>query len=411
MKYLLLSRITKPLLPLILLAISVVEISQLSKVSPVWLILLTEALPVATIVIALLLSIHFNHSRYSFLLLFIAIAGLSQTQFKGLLPTTENLLFVCLFLNSFIFSFLKDRSLMSIHGAFRCGFLLIQAFAIWNYSPKVPAWFLDWLNSDLWSLPTSLLIYRQLPDGIVVFTLILSLILMVLSIARNSSIYATFFGCQLGLFGISSGYPDNALVPFLVTSCSLMVILAILIDSHDMAYRDELTRLPSRRALNQTLLSLGRRYTIAMLDIDHFKKFNDKHGHNIGDEVLKMVASKIAHISGGGKPYRYGGEEFTIVFPRKSKQQVVVHLESLRGVIEAYKMVIRENNRKFDKTADKQNRVHRSKNDPKYKSLSVTISIGFAERSAIYKDPEEVIKAADQALYRAKDRGRNCVSA
>ena len=300
---------------------------------------------------------------------------------------------------------------MSIHGLFRCGSLLIQAFAIWNYAPKVPVWFLDWLNSEFLSLPTSLLIYRQLPDGIVVFTLILSLILMVLSIARNSSIHATFFGCQLGLLGISSGYPDSALVPFLVTSCNLMVILAILINSHDMAYRDELTRLPSRRALNQALLSLGRRYTIAMLDIDSFKKFNDKHGHDIGDEVLKMVASKIAHTSGGGKPYRYGGEEFIIVFPRKSKQQVVVHLESLRGVIEAYKMVIRQNDRKIDKTANKQNRVYRGKNDPKHEYLSVTISIGIAERSDICKNPEEVIKAADQALYRAKDQGRNCVSA
>ena len=300
---------------------------------------------------------------------------------------------------------------MSIHGLFRCGSLLIQAFAIWNYAPKVPAWFLDWLNSEFLSLPTSLLIYRQLPDGIVVLTLILSLILMVLSIARNSSIYATFFGCQLGLLGISSGYPDSAFVPFLVTSCGLMVILAILIDSHDMAYRDELTRLPSRRALNQALLSLGRRYAIAMLDIDHFKKFNDKHGHDIGDEVLKMVASKIAHASGGGKPYRYGGEEFIIVFPRKSKQQVVVHLESLRGVIEAYKMVIRQNDRKVDKTANKRDRVHRGKNDPNYETLSVTISIGIAERSAIYKNPEDVIRAADQALYRAKDQGRNCISA
>jgi len=246
LKYLFLSRIAKLLLPLILLATSVVAVFQLSEVSAVWQTLLTEALPVATIVIALLLSIHFNRSRYSFLLLLIAIGGLSQTQFRGLLPATESLLFACLFLNSFIFSFLKDRSLMSIHGFFRCGFLLIQVFAIWNYSPKVPAWFLDWLNSDLLSLPTSLLVYRQLPDGIVVLTLILSLILMVLSLAKNSSIYATFFGCQLGLLGISSGYPDSALAPFLVTSCGLMVILAILIDSHDMAYRDELTRLPSR---------------------------------------------------------------------------------------------------------------------------------------------------------------------
>lgn len=410
MKYLVFSRIAKLLPPLILLTISLVAISQLEKIPAAWRILLAEALPVVCIVIALLLSIHFNRSRYSFLILFLAIAGLSQTQFRGLLPAIEDMLFACLFLNSFIFSFFKDRSLMSIHGVFRSGFLLIQAFAIWYYTLKLPDQIHDWLNSDLLSIPASLLIYRQLPDGIVIFALVSSFILMVLTIARNSSIHATFFGCQLGLLGISSGYPDSALVPLLVMSCSLMVILAILIESHDMAYRDELTQLPSRRALNQSLLSLGRRYTIAMLDIDHFKKFNDKHGHDIGDEVLKMVASKIAHVTGGGKPYRYGGEEFTIVFSWKSKQQVEAHLESLRGDIETYKMVIRQNDRKIDKAADKQSRIRRGKDDSKYQSLSVTISIGYAERTPEDKVPEDVVKAADQALYRAKEQGRNCIS-
>lgn len=410
MKYLLLNRIAKLLPPIILLTISLVAISLLSKVPAAWQILLIEALPIVTVAIALLLSIHFNRSRYTFLLIILAIAGISQTHFRGLLPTTEDLLFACLFLNSFIFSFLKDRSLISIHGVLRGGVLLIQVFAIWNYAPKLPGEFFDWLSSDFLSLPASLLIYRQLPDGIVAFALISSFILMVFAITRNSSIQGTFFGCQLGLLGISSGYPETALVPFLLTGCSSMVILAILVDSHDMAYRDELTLLPSRRALNQTLLSLGRRYTIAMLDIDHFKKFNDKHGHDIGDEVLKMVASRISHISGGGKPYRYGGEEFTIVFSGKSKLQVEAHLESLRGDIETYKMVIRQNERKVDKESDKQKRVRRGKNDSKYKSLSVTISIGYAERTANDKMPEDVIKAADQALYRAKKQGRNRIS-
>ena len=411
MKYLLLSRIAKLLPPLILLTISVVAMTQLSKVPAAWQTLLAEALPVSTITIAFLLSIHFNRSRYSFLLIFLAIAGLSQTQFRGLLPITENILFAGLFFNSFIFSFLKDRSLMSIHGLFRGVFLLIQGFAIWNYALKLPDQMVDWMNSDFLSIPASLLIYRQLPDAILVFALTSCFILLVLSIAKNSSIPATFFGAQLGLLGISSGYPDSALVPFLVTSGSIMVTLAILVDSHDMAYRDELTHLPSRRALNQTLLSLGRRYTIAMLDIDHFKKFNDKHGHDIGDEVLRMVASKIAHITGGGKPYRYGGEEFTIVFSGKSKQQVEAHLESLREDIETYKMVIRQNDRKKETAADKQDRRHRGKDDSKYKSLSVTISIGYAERTPDGKLPEDVIKAADQALYRAKNQGRNCISA
>src|SRR5690606_25573480 len=124
----------------------------------------------------------------------------------------------------------------------------------------------------------------------------------------------------------------------LIAGAALILCVAILLDSYHMAYRDELTGIPARRALNQLLLSLGSRYTIAMLDVDHFKKFNDTHGHDVGDQVLKMVAHKIADVKGGGKGFRYGGEEFTIVFPGKTIQQAEEHLEAVREAIGDYRM-------------------------------------------------------------------------
>jgi diguanylate cyclase (GGDEF)-like protein len=359
----------------------------------------------------MLLSIRFNRSRYSYVLCFLAIAGLSQTHFRGLLlPATESILFLVLIANAFIFSFFKDRGLVSVHGLFRVGILLTQAFAVWRFALDLPLPLVTVLNSELFELPESLSILVQLPDGIVILALLVILIHMLLSVTRNSAIQATFFGCQLGLLGIASGYPDAALVPVLVTSCNLMVALAIILDSHDMAYRDELTGLPSRRALNQALLNLGRNYTIAMLDIDHFKKFNDTHGHATGDEVLKMVASKIARIGGGGKAFRYGGEEFTIIFSNKSSEQAEAHLESLRKAIEGYRMLVRQAKRGSTKTAGRQARVRRGKNNPGHKPLSVSISIGYAPRVNDSKNPESVVKAADLALYRAKKQGRNCIS-
>ena len=54
---------------------------------------------------------------------------------------------------------------------------------------------------------------------------------------------------------------------------------------------------------------------MAMIDVDHFKKFNDTHGHDIGDQVLKLVAARLAQVEGGGIAYRYGGEEFAVLFP------------------------------------------------------------------------------------------------
>jgi len=75
---------------------------------------------------------------------------------------------------------------------------------------------------------------------------------------------------------------------------------------------------------------MGRRYVIAMLDVDHFKSFNDTYGHDVGDQVLKMVAAKINGVKGGGKPFRYGGEEFTVIFPRRRLAEAIPHLEEVR---------------------------------------------------------------------------------
>ena len=78
---------------------------------------------------------------------------------------------------------------------------------------------------------------------------------------------------------------------------------------------DELTDLPSRRSFNDAKLRLGNTYTVAMVDVDHFKHFNDTYGHDAGDQVLRMVAARIAEVSGGGKGYRYGGEDVAVLFP------------------------------------------------------------------------------------------------
>ena len=122
----------------------------------------------------------------------------------------------------------------------------------------------------------------------------------------------------------------------------ILIIWGLIKHSHDMAYRDELTGLPGRRALNEWLKAPGRRYVIAMLDIDHFKKFNDRHGHDVGDDVLKVVASRLARVAGGGKAFRYGGEEFTIIFPGKEIHECTPYLEAVREDIAHYKISLRE---------------------------------------------------------------------
>jgi hypothetical protein len=96
--------------------------------------------------------------------------------------------------------------------------------------------------------------------------------------------------------------PKTFILPFTLNiMCSqvmLMIAAAVAHEAYQMAFRDELTGLPGRRALNERMQRLGRNYVLAMSDVDHFKKFNDTHGHDVGDQVLRLVASKLSKIRG-----------------------------------------------------------------------------------------------------------------
>lgn len=213
----------------------------------------------------------------------------------------------------------------------------------------------------------------------------------------------------MGLLGIFWMLPQTFILPFTLNiMCSqvmLMIAAAVAHEAYQMAFRDELTGLPGRRALNERMQRLGRSYVIAMTDVDHFKKFNDTHGHDVGDQVLRLVASRLSKVTGGGRAYRYGGEEFALVFAGKTAEECVPHVEAVREVIANYVMHLRDqHNRPQDDTTGRQRRAGSSGG-----TVSVTISIGVAERQADHRNPEAVLKSADQALYSAKGAGRNCV--
>ncbi|WP_409279043.1 GGDEF domain-containing protein [Pseudomonas defluvii] len=215
----------------------------------------------------------------------------------------------------------------------------------------------------------------------------------------------------IGLIGIFWMLPKTFILPFTLNiMCSqvmLMIAAAVSHEAYQMAFRDELTGLPGRRALNERMQRLGRTYVLAMTDVDHFKKFNDTHGHDVGDQVLRLVASKLSKVTGGGRAYRYGGEEFCLVFAGKSIEECMPHLEAVREVIANYNILLRNpDNRPQDDTQGRQRRGAAAA-----ASVSVTISIGVAERQMEHRSPDEVLKSADQALYSAKGAGRNCVVA
>jgi diguanylate cyclase (GGDEF)-like protein len=202
---------------------------------------------------------------------------------------------------------------------------------------------------------------------------------------------------------------------------AILLAGAVVETSYLLAYHDELTTLPSRRAFNEALMRLAPPYSIAMVDIDHFKRCNDAYGHETGDQVLCMVAAKLARVSGGGHAYRCGGEEFAILFPGKITQDVLGHLEDLRRVIEASRLRLRGSDRRqLPRGPDRRNRpiktrrragdiIRELSQAATPSEISVTVSIGVATAKLEKTSSREVIQAADKALYRAKAGGRNRV--
>lgn len=163
------------------------------------------------------------------------------------------------------------------------------------------------------------------------------------------------------------------------------------------AMTDGLTGLANRKCFDNEIDGIikecrtqSRIFTLLMLDIDHFKAFNDNFGHQVGDQVLRLVARTLKDsIKGKDFAARYGGEEFSIILPDTDLTGAVIVANMLRKAV-ASKDVI---NRSSGKVLGR-----------------ITMSVGVAEFAG-EKMPEEIIERADSALYTAKHNGRNQVAA
>jgi two-component system chemotaxis response regulator CheY len=162
-----------------------------------------------------------------------------------------------------------------------------------------------------------------------------------------------------------------------------------------LAQRDPLTGLSNRRVLQEDLEVLEARvvrygycYCMALLDIDHFKSYNDSHGHQAGDHVLRTVSAQLKeHIRTGDALYRYGGEEFLCILPEQALTTGIIATQRMRLGVQ-------------------QLAIHHDVNS----AGVVTLSAGVAMLDPDHIRPAgEVLREADQALYRAKQLGRNRV--
>ena len=371
-----------------------------------WLDQIERIVPYVVLVSGFLLSWRFHRSRPAFVILILLLAdrflyyfGPGGTVGFGREQAVSNTIAILLPVNLALFYVAGERGMFTPGGLLKFFFILVQPLTVYFLLRENPALF-DHLHYRIVNL--DLLNRLPLSQPALALYGFITLIFLAGALLSGKPVLRGFFWSLLAVAAALQAATAGTGATFYFSAAGLIIILAVIETAYSMAFHDELTGLPSRRSLHATMQSLGRQYTIAMVDIDFFKKFNDRYGHDIGDQVLRMVASHINRVGGGGKPFRFGGEEFTIVFPGRSKEEVLPHLETLRQTVAEAQFGLRGGKR--PKKPPKK-RI-KGKNS---KTVSVTISIGAAEPGGSLSKPDQVVKAADNALYRAKKKGRNCI--
>jgi len=379
----------------LLLSLSIYGYQQHLK-SPIAVISSLTYLPSILALFVATLALHFNRSSIVFIsLLLLAVDAClyfnwAETKLQyGLLSGFSPLLLLC-------FTITPERSLLSFRSTpLYLIILSVVAFSIWSVYEK-PDWVSFYLLTD-W-LPERYFDWTVLPQTVVFNALFVLFCLLLINCIKPSPLRAVSLGVlSILLITLQFKHNSDGLNVFISTAL-IMCLYAVVQESWRMAYLDELTDLPGRRALKEKFQSISGLYTVGMLDVDHFKKFNDSYGHDTGDAVLRMIAAKMKKVSGGGFPYRYGGEEFTVVFPGKSINEAELHLENLRKTIADMPFVVNRQGRRNN--SNKSNRK-------KQKTVQVTVSIGVSDSKNKKVNAWGIMKQADTALYRAKKNGRN----
>jgi diguanylate cyclase (GGDEF)-like protein len=284
----------------------------------------------------------------------------------------------------------------------------------------VAAALIYWVIVTLWAAVLGTVVYFYIRNSSTFGTIRLLLIAIGIDTLRNileNSYFGLYFGAQYGIFPASLadflGQPGLLIIPKLMNIASACVVLGLLLhrwlplavrerrqteqkveDLTKLASVDPLTGVYNRRQfekLARAELARSQRYmrplSLLMLDVDHFKSLNDRFGHEMGDWVLKTIATVITSAKRDSDLIaRVGGEEFAFLLPETTKEAAQVLAERLCDLVRTCAPMVEG------------------------EKLNLTVSIGVADASIRTAGIETLFRSADQALYDAKRTGRNRVA-
>jgi diguanylate cyclase (GGDEF)-like protein len=188
------------------------------------------------------------------------------------------------------------------------------------------------------------------------------------------------------------------------STAGLIFVISVIENIYVEGFQDEVTDLPTGKSMHRILSQLDRGYTLALIEVDNFERLKENHGRRLSKQVLRSVGSKLTSVTGGGKPFRYRGEVFAIVFPGMFLQDMLPHVEELRQTIKKLGPILQSQK----SPGKKPKRLKRIEILPN--KIPVTVSIGVTERSDADMSPQQAILKAEEALSTAKREGHDQMS-
>ena len=376
---------------------------------------LISTFPYIMLSIVIFLSQPFNQGATGLVALLMVVSFYLVQNYVGIADLTDIqrftfcLLVFALPVNLFVIHFLPEKRLLSRFGINYILLILFQLIWCWLLLEQITNENVSWLwSAYLKPIPA----LSSSPLLLIIISIILTLISAFIVLFRNSNFDHTIFINLLFSTTALIFFDSPQISAICFSLAATLLLLGIITSSHELAFIDQLTELQGRRALEIEMQHINGLYTIAMLDVDHFKLFNDSYGHRTGDEVLRLVAQIMKQTEGNASVFRYGGEEFVILFKGKNSNQCLPYLNDLRSKIANYDLVIRDHHDRPILDKDVKNY---GLDDGEHKTVNITVSIGVADSindktNQHDLDTDDVFKAADKALYRAKNGGRNRVT-
>jgi diguanylate cyclase (GGDEF)-like protein len=362
--------------------------------------------PIIVIGAGVLIGLFFKRIWLMLVILVLAIADRALLYFAGNTAVTMeegrliyNAISFLLPINLCFFAFMKRRGDIKWQSIWFLGAILLQGCGvafIYQYKSLGFGAFLEY-SSIKWALLEHIpLSQLALFSFGIAFVYYLFLYIRTHGVIERSFCWALisiFYALALSRIGpVSSIYFSTA---------GLILVISVIENIYVEGFQDEVTDLPTGKSMHGILSKLDRGYTLALIEIDNFERLKDNHGRRVSKQVLRSVGSKLTSVTGGGKPFRYRGEVFAIVFPGMFLQDMLPRIEELRQTIKKLGPIL-QSQKSPGKKLKKLKRIEILAN-----KIPVTVSIGVAERSDADMSPQQAIQKAEEALGIAKKEGHD----